>query len=167
MARDTHRGHLSVGGWPGMPEGMTSDRRLEKQQESCRIASSPPRYVYLWSFSFYTFSPSALLPWWLSGKESACQCRRPGFDPWVRKSPWRRKWQPTPVFLPGKSHGERSLAGYSPWGHKESDITEHLNTHTHFLLQSDIRSTQCAVLLTVFLEFPSSCLYTVPPHSFQ
>ena len=38
------------------------------------------------------------------------------FDPWVRKIPWRRKWQPTPVFLPGKSHGQRSLGGYSPWG---------------------------------------------------
>ena len=45
--------------------------------------------------------------------------------------PWRRKWQPTPVFLPGKSHGWRSLAGYSPWGHTESDMTEQLNTHTH------------------------------------
>ena len=44
------------------------------------------------------------------------QCRRPGFDPWVRKIPWRREWLPTPVFLPGKSHGQRSLAGYSPWG---------------------------------------------------
>ena len=42
--------------------------------------------------------------------------RRPGFDPWVGKIPWRRKWQPTPIFLPGKSHGQRSLAGYSPWG---------------------------------------------------
>ena len=46
------------------------------------------------------------------------QCRRPGLDPWVGKIPWRRKWQPTPVFLPGESHGQRSLAGYSPWGHK-------------------------------------------------
>ena len=43
---------------------------------------------------------------WLSGKESTCQCRRLGFNPWVRKVPWRRKWQPTPVFLPGKSHGQ-------------------------------------------------------------
>ena len=43
--------------------------------------------------------------------------------------PWRRKWQPIPVFLPGKSHGQRSLAGYSPWGHKESDMTEHTRTH--------------------------------------
>ena len=45
-------------------------------------------------------------------------------DPWVRKIAWRRKWQPTPVFLPGKSHGRRSLAGYSPWGQKELDMTE-------------------------------------------
>ena len=57
-------------------------------------------------------------PWWLSGKESACQHRRCGFNPRVRKIPWRRVWQPTPVFLPGKSHGRRSQAGYSPWGCK-------------------------------------------------
>ena len=58
---------------------------------------------------------------WFGGKESACQfrrCRRLRFDPWVGKIPWRRAWQPTPVFLPGKSHGQRSLAGYSPWGCK-------------------------------------------------
>ena len=53
------------------------------------------------------------LPWRLSGKESASQCRRLGFFPWVGKVPWRRKWQPTPVFSPGKSHGQRSLVGYS------------------------------------------------------
>ena len=63
-------------------------------------------------------------------KESACQCRTPGFESWVRKIPWRRKWQPTPVLLPGKFHGLRSLEGYSPWGHKELDTTERL----HFLL---------------------------------
>ena len=51
-------------------------------------------------------------------EESSCLCRRCGFDPWVRKIPWRRKWQPTPVFLPGKAHRQRSMAGYSPWGHK-------------------------------------------------
>ena len=50
--------------------------------------------------------------------------REAGFNPWVGKIPWRRKWQPTPVPLPGKSHGQRSLVGYSPWGHKESDTTE-------------------------------------------
>ena len=58
------------------------------------------------------------IPRWFSGKESACQCRRRGFEPWVRKTSWRRKWQPTAVFLPGESHGQRSLGGYSPWGHK-------------------------------------------------
>ena len=49
------------------------------------------------------------------------------FKPWVRKMPWRRKWQPTPAFLPGKPHGQRSLAGCSLWGCKESDTTEQLN----------------------------------------
>ena len=46
------------------------------------------------------------------------------FDPWVRKITWRRKWQPTPVFLPGESHGQRNLADYGPWGLKEPDMTE-------------------------------------------
>ena len=62
-----------------------------------------------------------------SGKELAHQCRRHkrlGFDPWIGTIPWRRAWQPTPVFLPGESHGQRSLACYSLWGHKESDTTE-------------------------------------------
>ena len=54
------------------------------------------------------------------------QCRLPGFDHWVRKIPWRRKWQTTPVFSPGKSHGQKSLLGYSLWGPKELDITEWL-----------------------------------------
>ena len=58
------------------------------------------------------------LPCWLRGKESTCQCRRCRFDPWVSKSPWRRKWQSTLVFLPGKSHGQRSLVGYGSWDHK-------------------------------------------------
>ena len=67
-----------------------------------------------------------MVPRWLSGKESACQCKRPkrlGFDPWVRKITWNRKWQPTPVVLPGKFHGLRSLAGYR--GREELNLTEH------------------------------------------
>ena len=62
------------------------------------------------------------LPRWHSGKESTCQwrrCKGHGFDPCIWKIPWRRKWQPTLVFLPGKSHGETNLAGYGPWGHKK------------------------------------------------
>ena len=59
----------------------------------------------------------------LPDEESASQCRRHGFNPWSRKIPWRRKWQPTPIFLPGAFQGQRSLAVYSPWGHEESDTT--------------------------------------------
>ena len=68
-------------------------------------------------------------------------CGRPGFDPWVGKIPWRREWQPTPEFLPAEFHGQRSLAGYSPWGHTESDTTMWLtltkvllNIQTTFLI---------------------------------
>ena len=61
------------------------------------------------------------------------QCGRPGFDSWVKKIPWRRKWQPTLVFLAGESHGGRSLVGYSPQGHKESDTTERLHFHFHMV----------------------------------
>ena len=61
-----------------------------------------------------------------SDKELTCQCRRCSFDPWVGKMPWRREWQPTPVFLPEEFLGQRSLAGYNPWGHKELDTTEQL-----------------------------------------
>ena len=60
------------------------------------------------------------------GKIICLQCWRPGFDPWAGKIPWRRKRQPTPVVLPGESHGQRNLVVYSPWGRKESDTTEHL-----------------------------------------
>ena len=69
-----------------------------------------------------------------SVKEPTCQCRRHkklGFNPWVWKIPWKREWLPTPVFLPGGYHGQRSLMGYSPLGHKELDTTERLQTHIH------------------------------------
>ena len=61
------------------------------------------------------------LPGGASGKESACQCKRHRFDPWIRKTPWNRKWQPALVFLPGEFHGQRSLPGYSPWDCNEQD----------------------------------------------
>jgi len=62
-----------------------------------------------------------------SGKESACQCKKCRFNPWVRRIPWSRKKQFCSVFLPGKSRGQRSLAGHTPWGCKESDTTEQLS----------------------------------------
>ena len=75
------------------------------------------------------------------GKAPACQCRRRGSDPAVRvgKIPWRRQWHPTPVLLPGKSHGRRTLVGDSPWGRKESNTTEKL--HFHFLSLFKIQIT--------------------------
>ena len=70
---------------------------------------------------------------WPTSTESTCQYRRPGLDPWVGKIPWRRRQQLTAVFLPGKSHGEGSLVGYSPRGHKESGTTRRL-TLTYLLV---------------------------------
>ena len=83
--------------------------------------------IFLWGF-----------PGGTVGKESACQCRRHRFNPWVGKIPWRRKWQPTPVFLHGKFHGQRSLVGYSPWGCKESDTTEHTCTISLWVMVQDV-----------------------------
>ena len=71
------------------------------------------------------------LHWWLGGKESACQRRRCRFNPWIGKIPWRRKWKPTPVFLPWECNGQRSLAGYNPRGCKESATTE-VTSFFHF-----------------------------------
>ena len=67
------------------------------------------------------------LPWWLRQLSVCLQCGRPGFDPCIRKIPWRRKWQPTPVLLPGESHGWKTLVGYNPWGRKELDTAERLH----------------------------------------
>jgi len=83
-------------------------------------------------------------PMWCSGKDPAWWCRRlkrHGFDPWVRKTPWRRIWQPAPAFLPGEFHGQRNLVDYSPWGQKESDMTERLtrlHTSTLYLVYMNI-----------------------------
>ena len=70
------------------------------------------------------------LPWWLRWLRVCLQCRRPGFDTWVRKIPWRREWLPTPVFLPGVFHGQRSLAGCSPWHWEESNTTKELTLNS-------------------------------------
>ena len=78
-------------------------------------------FIYFWVF--LNSCIICLLAWWLSSKESACQCRRPGFDPWVRKIPLRRELATHSNILVWESHGQRSLAGYSPWGCKESDMT--------------------------------------------
>ena len=71
---------------------------------------------------------SLKFPWWLRWKRTCLQSRRPGFNPWVGTIPWRREWLPTPIFLPREFHGQKSLAGYSLWGCKESDMTEQLTS---------------------------------------
>ena len=80
-------------------------------------------------------------PCWLRQQRICLQCKRPQFDPWVGTIPWRREWQPTPAFLLGESHRQRTLAGYSPWGCKESDTTKQL-THTRndcFKIEKGVR----------------------------
>ena len=84
------------------------------------------------SIQLQTVNLGEITPFWgfpggTNGKEPACQYRRPkrpGFHHWIGKIPWKTARQPSPVFLPGESHGQRSLAGFSPWGCKESDTTE-------------------------------------------
>ena len=89
-----------------------------------------------------------------SSKEPACQCRRgkrSGFDPWVGKLPWRREWKPTPVFLLGESHGQRSLASCSPWDHKE-DTTEWLSTHIHSFISKEGINSDRISFMNYYLE---------------
>ena len=125
------------------PPSQVSRVRMAQNVKKCRFLHGRFLHrLQVWVWSCNMFSEIAegvnlsLGPWWIkrchfikkktflegipggtSGKESACQyrrCKRPGFHPWVRKIPWRRAWQPTPVFLPGESQGQRSLQGYSP-----------------------------------------------------
>ena len=81
------------------------------------------------TFTLCVISMPKGLTWWLRGKRILLQCRRPCFNLRVGESPWRRKRLPTPVFLPGESHGHGSLEGYSPWIRKQSDRAEPLNNH--------------------------------------
>ena len=129
---------VGVMGLWGVVEGRVQDRLLgmrrevEVTEKSCRMWRTLSRRSlwggeiefslrgnWLGEFCVY-ISTQEGLPWWLRRWSVCLQCRRPGFNPWVGKLSWRRKWQPTPVFLPGKSHGQRSLASYSLWDCKES-----------------------------------------------
>ena len=98
------------------------------------------------------------LPWWLRRWRICLQCERPGFNPWVGKIPWGREWLPTPVFLPGELHGQRSPVGYRPWGGKESDTTKwlihthtHTHTHTHSLTQALWVRRKMALIFLLYL----------------
>ena len=89
-----------------------------------------------------------------------------GFDTWVGKIPWRRKWQSTPVFLPGKSHGQRNLAGYGPWGHKESnraELLEHAHLKNAFTVVSRLSSAQLSSSVASNSLRPHGLQYTRLP----
>ena len=96
------------------------------------------------------------LPWWLGGKVPTCQCRSE-FDSWVRKTRWRRKWQPASVFLPGKTNRQRILVGCSPWGHKESDTTEQVRAHSQPMNQCSPPTAVSHKLSLVFTSVYENC----------
>ena len=136
------------------PTNGTGSSALEADSLPTELSEKPICiYIYIKCVRLYTH-PHAYthtveywgLPWWLRWWRICLQCRRPEFDCWVRKTPWRRKWQPTPVLLPGKVHGQRSLVRYSPWCCKESDTTEQLtltymHTHTHTCIYTQWNTT--------------------------
>ena len=82
------------------------------------------------------------------------RCKRHGFDPWVGKIPWRREWQPTPVFLPGEPPGQRNLVGYSPWGRKESGQLKRLSMHTCTLFSWDFVSSDLGFFVLFCFMIP-------------
>ena len=112
-----------------MSHGMQTASRCQKRQRK-----DLPCFVAIKIYS----KAIRGLPRWHSGKESTCQCRRHrryGFDQWVGEIPWKKKQQLTPVFLPEKSHGQRSLAGYSPQGCK--GVGHNLATKQNKAIESD------------------------------
>ena len=117
-------GRLSTGPW--LYALLTREAGPSLERESTRQAADPQHT----NESGHS-ACSRAFPGGASGKEPTYQCtrhKRHRFSPGVRKIPWRRAWQPTPVFLLGEPHGQRSLAGCSPGGHKESDTTDQVST---------------------------------------
>ena len=145
-------------------ENNRDNNKIQLPRSQCLCSMGPPYRLSstcLPSGTWLPFIPLEeiinhfRLPRWLRGKESACQCRRYGFDPWVRTIPWSRKWQPTQVFLLGKFHGQGSLAGYSPWSHKEWDTTEQLSrqsTILHICGQKEDRPEEIIVAIIIPMD---------------
>ena len=124
--------------------------------------------MFVWLlWSFWGFCPESffcIFPCWHTRLRICLQCGRPGFDSESRKIPCRRSWQPNPVFLPGESHRQRSLVGYSPWGHKESVITKWL-THTHTHTHHNIYCTFCIAWWVSGMHtscYRSTCVSVLP-----
>ena len=122
-------------------------------------------YKHIYAHIYIYACTSMGFPSGTSGKESTCQRRRhkiPGFNPWVRNIPWKRAWQSTPGFLPRTSHIQRSLTGYSPWGCKESDMTEWLSRQAHVHVFANTRTYK----YFRNLEFTISPIRIHPPRFF-
>ena len=110
-----------------------------------------------------------MAPKWLSDKESACQCRRRGFDPWVKKSSWSRKWQPTPALLPWKFQCTEELGccrgSCSPWSCKESDVMKHACTRLPSTLPRSSRVRRCLQLHLIPLSIHPTNATVWPFHA--
>ena len=138
-----------------------------------------PVMLSIFRFFFFFHLWASLVSQLLNGKVPTFQCRRCRFDPWVRKIPWRRKWQPTPVSLPGKSQGQRSLEGYSPWGRRRvrhnwaTKQQQHMPSVSHLWCFCYIAKS-CQTLLWPHgprcrlrcFWFCSSCGYSIVPVTF-
>ena len=110
-----------------------------------------------------------MAPKWLSDKESACQCRRRGFDPWVKKSSWSRKWQPTPALLRWKFQCTEELGccrgSCSPWSCKESDVMKHACTRLPSTLPRSSRVRRCLQLHLIPLSIHPTNATVWPFHA--
>ena len=110
-------------------------------------------FMTYWAFMTYWTQTVKNLP---AMQETWVQCL-------VGKIPWRRKWQPTPVFLPGEFHGQKSLAGYSPWGHKESDMTEQLSLSLISLVRMSLSSNHVCSMSQDSLLFKRLFIHSLYP----
>ena len=112
-----------------------------KVKSESEVAQSCPTLVTPWTAA-YQAPPStgfSRQKYWSGLPLPSPASRRPGFNPWVGKIPWRREWLPTPVFWPGELHGQRSLEGYSPGSRKESDTTEQTSLHLKLRLRNYLK----------------------------
>ena len=125
--------------------------------EKINLVCTDPGTWWYQLTSCYTANPNETgLSSWLIGKEPACQCKRCRFNSWVRKNHWRRKWQLTPVFLPGKSRGQRNLEDHSPWGCKRVRHDWATEYHHHQQLTNNWHGLKPSRLLCAWDSLPLS-----------